>query len=310
MNIKLFTPVVFIIYNRPDKTEIVFNAIRKAQPETLYIIADGPKKNNTGDNEKCSAVKRICNSIDWNCKVFTNYADQNMGCKKRVSSGLDWVFEQVNEAIILEDDCLPHPTFYQYCQELLVYYRNNENVMMISGDNFQNGIKRGNASYYFSRVPHIWGWATWKRAWKLYDVSMKSFPYVNKAEFIKKSFKSKKMGTYWYQHLEQFYYSNVDTWDHQWTYTVLSNNGFCINPNTNLISNIGFGVDALHTKDLNSKNANMSIDGIDLPLIHPSLNKFCDSADYFTFRNEHRPFFHIRIFKKITKLLKKIIKNV
>ena len=153
---QLTTPVVFIIFNRPDTTAKVFEAIRQAKPPKLLVIADGARIDKPGEAEKCAAARAIINQVDWQCEVLTNYSNVNLGCRKRVSSGLDWVFEQVEEAIVLEDDCLPHPSFFQYCQELLEKYRDDERIMMISGDNFQFGNETTEYSYYFSRYGHCW----------------------------------------------------------------------------------------------------------------------------------------------------------
>src|SRR5512139_3287315 len=166
---QLKTPVAFIIFNRPDTAERVFAEIAKARPPKLLVVADGPRANRSGEAEKCAATRAIIDRVDWDCEVLTNFSDTNLGCKNRVSSGIDWVFEQVPEAIILEDDCLPHPTFFRFCEELLERYRDDERIGMISGDNFQLGQKRTDASYYFSRYNHIWGWASWRRAWRHYD---------------------------------------------------------------------------------------------------------------------------------------------
>jgi hypothetical protein len=170
------TPVAFIIFNRPQTTEAVFAEIARARPRQLLVIADGARTDHPDDSEKCSAARAVINRVNWDCDVSTNYAETNLGCKQRVSSGLDWVFGLVEKAIILEDDCLPEPTFFHFCQELLERYCDDWRVMHISGDNFQLGHRRSSDSYYFSRYSHVWGWATWQRAWKFYDVEMKLWP--------------------------------------------------------------------------------------------------------------------------------------
>ncbi|MEW6491011.1 MAG: glycosyltransferase family 2 protein, partial [Cyanobacteriota bacterium] len=162
------TPVVFIIFNRPDTTQKVFEAIRQAHPPLLFVIADGPRPNKPGEDQKCAATRAIIDQVDWDCEVLTNYSEINLGCERRVSSGLNWVFDTVEEAIILEDDCLPHPTFFSFCEELLDYYRNDQRVMVITGQNVQFGRKRTDYTYYFSRYNHCWGWASWRRAWRSY----------------------------------------------------------------------------------------------------------------------------------------------
>jgi hypothetical protein len=175
------TPVLFLIFNRPNTTEQVFEAIAKAKPRCLFVAADGPRTDKEGEAEKCQAVRDIIKRVDWDCEVKTLFREQNLGCKEAVSSAITWFFEQVEEGIILEDDCLPSDSFFSFCAELLEKYRDDKRIMMISGDNFQDGIQRGDASYYFSSVPWIWGWATWRRAWRLYDREMQTFPSFVKA---------------------------------------------------------------------------------------------------------------------------------
>jgi hypothetical protein len=175
-NFQIKTPVAFLVFNCPDTTIRVFEEIRCARPPKLLVVADGPRADRPGEADKCQAVRAVIETVDWPCEVLKNYSDVNLGCKIRVSSGLDWVFEQVEEAIILEGDCLPHPTFFRFCEELLETYRDDERIGMISGDNFQFGRKRGDASYYFSRYNHIWGWASWRRAWQHYDRNMAIWP--------------------------------------------------------------------------------------------------------------------------------------
>ena len=147
---KLTTPVAFIIFNRPDTTRIVFEEIKKAKPEKLLIIADGPRNNKPGEKERCAETRAIVENIDWECEVLRNYSDKNMGCKNRVASGLNWVFENVEEAIILEDDCLPDQSFFRYCQELLEKYRDDKRIMLIAGDNMLFENNKQKYSYYFS----------------------------------------------------------------------------------------------------------------------------------------------------------------
>ena len=168
--LKLHTPVAIIVFKRLDATQKMFATVRKAQPQTLFIIADGWR--NDAEKAKCLAVRSYLeNVIDWPCQVYKNYSDANLGCKMRVVSGLNWVFTLVEEAIIIEDDCVPDQSFFQFCQELLEKYRNEPRVTQIAGLNTQFHINKAfdtrGASYYFSQFGEIWGWATWRRAWKL-----------------------------------------------------------------------------------------------------------------------------------------------
>ena len=169
------TPVLFLIFNRPETTEIVFSVIRKAEPPRLYVAADGPRPDYPNDAESCEIVRAIATDVNWDCKVKTLFRDQNLGCKLAASKAIDWFFEQELEGIILEDDCLPDQSFFWFCQELLGKYRDDTRIMHIGGTNFQFGKERTKYSYYFSRYAHVWGWASWRRAWKFYDVEMKNW---------------------------------------------------------------------------------------------------------------------------------------
>lgn len=244
----LDTPVAFIIFNRLDTTKKVFEEIRRAQPKRLYLISDGARANKRNEKEIVMNVREYVESnIDWDCKVFKNYSEKNMGCKERVSTGISWVFENEEEAIILEDDIVPNQSFFRFCQEMLRHYKNDTRVMMVSGLNLIPEFKM-NDSYCFSMFSGIWGWATWKRAWNLYDVNMKLWKKVEKEKILK----------YLYSPISYYYihknYSNtkkgkIDTWDYQWGFTKAINSGLGIIPNVNLVNNIGFDrEDATHTK--------------------------------------------------------------
>lgn len=262
------TPIAFLVFNRPETTARVFEVIRSIRPRELLLVVDGPRDNHPGDAAKCAAVRALIDKVDWPCTVLRNYSDTNLGCKNRVSSGLDWVFEQVDEAIILEDDCLPDPSFFVFCSELLEKYREDRRVMMISGDNFLPGAKRTPYSYYFSMYPHIWGWATWRRAWQLYDVRMSLLPEIMSCGFLNDIFRRAKVIQFWEKMFLKTFDGKYDTWDHQLTFACIVNNGLCILPDRNLVENIGFGGDATHTKEIN-KLANMPVLSMDFPLIHP-----------------------------------------
>ncbi|WP_292463380.1 hypothetical protein [Methanolobus sp.] len=232
------------------------------------MIADGPRADCPEEAEKCRAVRAIINKVDWDCEVLTNYSDVNLGCKRRISSGLDWVFDTVEEAIILEDDCLPDPTFFRFCEELLEKYRDDERIAMISGDNFQFGRRRTEYSYYFSRYPHIWGWASWRRAWKNYDVEMKLWPEIRDGGWLRDLLKSTKSVWYWRYIFEKAYNGKKDTWDYQWTFSCWTQNALTVIPSVNLVSNIGFGKNAVHT-NIKEKYADMRAEQMKYPILHP-----------------------------------------
>lgn len=241
----LKTPVLFLVFNRPDTTKQVFEAIRKAKPPRLYVAADGPRENKPGEAEKVEAVREyVMNNIDWECEVKTLFRDKNLGCKYAVSGAITWFFENEEMGIILEDDCLPSQSFFWFCEELLEMYKDDMRIGMISGDNFQKGIKRGEADYYFSVYNHIWGWASWANRWKNYDVNLN---HIKDSSFIDEIFENKQTKNYWKAIFNDMKQHKIDTWDYQWTFTLWSKKQLTILPNVNLIKNIGFGVDATHT---------------------------------------------------------------
>ena len=274
------TPILFLIFNRPDTTQKVFERIREIQPKYLYIAADGPRKDKAGEYELCERTRAIIN-VDWNCEVKTLYRAKNLGCGLAVSQAISWFFEQVEKGIILEDDCLPDLSFFTFCEILLEKYKNNQTIMHIGGTNSQFGIKRGDDSYYFSKYPHIWGWATWKRAWLKYK---SEFTKEEKLQNIIPFYNFNKMEIEFWESQWEILNSDskIDTWDIQWTFSCWLNNGISIVPNYNLISNIGFNETATHTKSKESKLANIATVKLK-KIIHPNLIAINNTADYYTF---------------------------
>jgi hypothetical protein len=269
-NWQLKNPVAFIIFKRPDVTAKVFEAIRQAKPSKLFVIADGARLDVLGEAEKCAATRAIIDKVDWNCEVFKNYSDINMGCKHRVSSGLNWVFENVEEAIILEDDCLPHPTFFRFCEELLEKYRYEEKIMSIGGTNLFTEWKSNTQSYFFSNYFHCWGWATWKRVWSNYDVEMKLWSDSKIKKKVKDVIGDKEQYLNRKKHLDNTYCGKVDSWDYQFSFMCLANSGLSIRPSVNLISNIGFTEEATHTISKSDVRANLRSKPMVFPLKEPA----------------------------------------
>lgn len=266
---QLNTPVAFMVFNRPCKTERVFAVIAKAKPPKLLVVADGPRVNRAGEADKCAATRAIIDRVDWDCEVLTNYSDGNLGCKRRVSSGIDWVFEQVEEAIILEDDCVPDPTFFRYCQELLDRYRHDQRIGLISGDNFQFGRRRNDDSYYFSKYVHIWGWATWRDRWAgSYDVSMAKWPRIRDEGWLEDIVGNKREAVFWQKVFDRVYCGDIDTWDYQWVFANWVEGRLTVLPAINLIANIGFDANATHTTG-DSELANLPSHALTYPLKHP-----------------------------------------
>jgi hypothetical protein len=241
----LTIPVGFFIFNRPHLTERVFQAIAGVRPKKLLVVADGPRF--PEEKEKCMQAREIVLSgMNWDCEVITNFSETNLGCKRRISTGLDWVFSQVPEAIILEDDCLPAPSFFDFCQTLLNRYRDDERIMMISGDKFQKNVPTDSASYYFSKYVHIWGWASWRRAWKHYDVEMRNWPEYKASGNLRSLCPDPDEQRYWGGLFDMTFEGKMDSWAYQWCYACWSQNGLTILPKSNLVSNIGFGAGATH----------------------------------------------------------------
>ncbi len=237
--------VLFIVFNRPDTTKQVFEAIRKAQPPRLYVAADGPRHSKVGELGKCEEVRRIATAVDWDCEVKVLFREKNLGCKVGVSSGIDWFFEQEEEGIILEDDCLPCQAFFDYCDVLLSRYKNDTRIWNIDGSNY---LKiQDSDSYTFSKYALIWGWATWRRAWKEYDVNMRDYEALYQKNYMSNIWDRKVVQKYWENCLAMTFYNKIDTWDYQWMHTIWKNNGLSIRPGKNLIKNIGFRADATHT---------------------------------------------------------------
>jgi hypothetical protein len=265
----LRSPVVFLIFNRPDTTAKVFEAIRKARPQKLLIVADGPRQDRPGEVEKCDATRKIVERIDWDCEALRNYSTTNLGCRTRVASGLDWVFEQVEEAIILEDDCLPHPTFFRYCDELLERYRTDQRVASIRGDNWPGGAL-DDYSYRFTIYPSIWGWATWRRVWRNYDVDMKEWPSHRSAPWLRDWIGTGSATKEWQTYFDKTYRKENNTWDFQFVFAAWCQSQYSIVPAVNLISNIGVGLESTHVMRDDNPRLNRPAEEIAFPLKHPS----------------------------------------
>jgi hypothetical protein len=264
-------PVIFAIFNRPDTTRQVFETIRAAKPTKLLVVADGPRANRPGDVETCSAARAIIDEVDWDCDVQKNFSETNMGCRLRLSSGITWAFELVDKAIVLEDDTLPSPSFFAYCAELLDRYESDERVMTVSGQNCLFGQARTADSYYFSRIPKSWGWATWRRAWAKFDLNMTHWPEIRDRKLFDQYFPKMSERYYWASVLQYVYDGNIDTWDYQWAYSMWANSGLSIVPARNLVRNIGFQhAEATRTTGDNIYSS-VGAEELNLPLTHPAI---------------------------------------
>jgi hypothetical protein len=280
------SPILFLVFNRPETTRRVFEAIRLARPARLYVAADGPRESRPDEAERCAEVRRIATAVDWPCELRTLFRDKNLGCKRAVSSAVTWFFDAEPEGIVLEDDCLPHMSFFPYCDELLARYRDEPEVMCVSGVNFISGSWSPPESYYFSRYSHIWGWASWRRAWQHYDVTMANWNAGPSKEALQKLFRHQpRVARHWHRLFDQVASGRVDTWDYQWFLTCFEHGGLSCLPEVNLISNIGFGKDATHTVSAESKMANLNVSALQFPLRHPSGVAAAAAADEWTNRH-------------------------
>lgn len=278
------TPVLFLVFNRPEPTRQAFAAVRAARPPRLYVSADGPRADRAGEAERCAEVRRIATEVDWPCEVHTLFRDHNLGCKIGVSSGIDWFFSKEEAGIILEDDILPHPSFFPFCEELLEKYRHDERVAMISGCNMIGNSHGSDASYVFSRYLHVWGWASWRRAWSHYDVGMKAWPSpAAKARVVDALGGRQGVIAYWSNIFDRMARGEVDTWDYQWVFAAWLNDMVAIFPAATLIENIGFGADATHT--IGSAPATLAApQPMAFPLRHPQ-HRETSAVDMLVERN-------------------------
>lgn len=277
------TPITFIIFNRPKQTKAVIDALRHIKPEKLYVVADGPR--NPEEQTACEAARAIIDTIDWNCEVKKKYSDINLGCGFNESRGLDWVFAQEEITIILEDDCLPHPSFFPFCTELLEKYKDDKRVMHISGNFFNQKNKKfkDRNSYFASILPHVWGWATWKRAWHKYDYELTQWPKEKEDGTLIPWFDNPAGYEYWSMVWDQYRKDRVNNYDARWVFTCMINKGICLNPTVNLITNIGFDELATHTK-IPDESANIPTVEMRFPLKHPENLKINRQADAFVYR--------------------------
>ncbi len=255
-------PILLIVYRRPETTRRVIDSLRSVRPKTLYVAADGPRTDVPGEAENCAAAREAATGVEWDCDVQTLFRDRNMGCGPGASSAITWFFDNVAEGIVLEDDCVPSASFYRYAEELLERYRNIPRVMHIGGNSFQFGRRRGPASYYFSKYAHIWGWASWSRAWRDFDFSLAP-------ESLRH-----------------------DVWDAQWQRSIERADGIAIVPNANLVSNIGFGPAGTNTLEATRLAALPALD-LEFPLRHPEVLEIDQAADTFSFYVHHKNVKHM-----------------
>lgn len=302
---QLETPVLFITFCRPGTTRKVFEKIRQAQPKKLYIAQNFPSSDNTEEIKKWKDVRAIIENVDWDCDARRLYRERYLGVKTSVSSAIDWFFENVEEGIILEDDCLPSQSFFWFCQELLEKYRNDTRIMCIGGSTYvEKEDNFSNYSYHFARTGGIWGWASWRRAWKLYEPEMESWPQAKRENIMRDLFTGEPEFYKLFNDLFEKAYQNNFTWDYQWAYSKLIHSSLNIMPCRNLICNIGFGTaEAAHTHSRQDRFSNMRLHEIKFPLKHP---KFIVIDRKFNYQN-FKYITHKHVIFKIARIIASLL---
>jgi hypothetical protein len=280
---QLDTPVALILFRRPEVTARSFAAIAEARPRRLFLVADGPRPGRPDDEQAVAAARAVVERVDWPCAVTRLYAERNLGLRARVESGLEAVFAAVERAIIVEDDCVPEPSFFPYCEELLARYEGDPRVMAISGDSFQPRAPTP-FSYYFSRYPHCWGWATWRRAWARYDGPMAEWPALREGPWLRELLGERRAAARWRAVFDDVYAGRLNTWALRWTYSCWRAGGLTALPAVNLVANIGHGPQGTHTTTEDAMLANMPTRPLELPLRHPPAVTQQLAADAYTQR--------------------------
>ena len=307
------TPILFLTYRRYETAKKVFEEIKKIKPSKLYFASNAPNINIIDDYQRVLNVRSLVKEINWDCEVKTLFREEHLSVKDSIPSSIDWFFENEESGIILEDDCLPSVSFFKFCHELLHLYKDDFNVMSIGGTSLT--LFETNFSYYFSRRVHIWGWATWRRAWNKYDKKIQDWPLViqDKNSFLQQIPSIERY--FWRKTFDLVYHNKLITWDYQWEYKVRQCESFSIIPSKNLIKNIGFSPEAQFTKDVNSFESKLKCYELDFPLIHPKKYYINKKAEQFTVRSVLK-ISHIKnlinnyiFLEKVYLFIKKIIKN-
>mgnify|MGYP000459853838 FL=1 len=260
LNYKCTTPVLIIIFNRPDFVKNLIDILRFVRPTILYVVADGPRNEKIDDIDKCLNARNQIDKIDWECNIKKKYSEKNLGCGINPSQGISWALSQSEEVIILEDDCMPSIDFFKYCDELLNLYKNDQRIMMISGNNHTLGKFDFDYSYEFSHHTQTYGWATWSRAWSKYDFNISKWPEVSSLDWLEDITDSKKAAKYWFNIFEMCYQKKLaSAWDYQWTFCCWINKGLNIIPSVNLVTNVGFSEGGTHEIDPNHPISELSL---------------------------------------------------
>ncbi|MGC9151225.1 MAG: nucleotide-diphospho-sugar transferase [Microbacter sp.] len=307
MTVPFDVPILFQIYNSLETSLRVFEEIKKVRPLHFYLVQDGYRRNYLHEESECLQVREaILAKIDWECHLVTLFRKNNLGPGKGTADAIKWFFDQVEYGIVLEHDCLPHPDFFDFCSSLLYKYKNTDQIKLINGSNYQMEKKFNKSSYYFCSSGQLWGWAGWKRTFINYTADINQIDYDSLSKKIKSLFKTRREQYYWGQTYQWIKNKQVDTWDYQLMYMIWQEKGLIIQPNVNLISNIGFGEQAIHCKDEFSTLANNTTKNI-LPLKHPAKIKRSYKADTNYFDNYLSGIPKVSLFIKWKRKIRKYI---
>jgi len=285
----------------------VLERILESGPRRLLVIADGPRADRPGERELCLQARALIDRARSVCDVATNFAEDNLGLRRRLNSGLDWVFEQSDRAIIVEDDCLPEPSFFRFCDEMLLRYADDPRVMMVSGDNFLPRRRKLRHSYYFSHYAHIWGWATWQRAWKLCDPTLSDWHARRNSGWLEKTLDTQAEVQYWRDIFDQVHDGRINTWDYQWQYACLANHGLSAVPARHLVTNIGLDTAATNTFGEDDRHFHVRAESLPMPLRHPSTVQRDAKADQTEFQTLFgKPSRLVKLLRKVRKRLRRL----
>jgi len=295
-------PVLLILFRRPEQTRKVFEAIREARPEKLFLAADGPRRGKAGEDQACRATRETVANVDWPCEVKTFFREANAGIRKNVSEAISWFLDAAGEGIILEDDCLPSPDFFRFAADALERYRDDTRIMQISGSSFCSGRTSSPNSYFFSRYNHGWGWATWRRAWNLLDLELASLDAFLIEADRTGFWDSPQERKYWAWVLRKTRDLPIDTWDYQWKFTLWKEGGLALYPLANLVTNLGFGDGASNTTTQEGEKGNRPFEPLG-ELVHPRFVLRDKTADQRNFRKMYWGSFGERLFARMHKVL-------
>lgn len=297
-------PVLFLVFNRPERTRQVFAAIREARPARLFVAADGPRSERPGERQCCDQVRQIATAVDWPCEVQTLFRAQNLGCGRAVSEAISWFYQHVPEGIVLEDDCCPDPSFFEFCTAMLERYRADQRVFKIAGTN-PLGRWPGfdESSYIFSSYGYSWGWASWRDRWQVFDLSLADWPAFERSSHARFYPFSRQRN----QGFQATHAGLIDTWDYQWHFAISRSHGLVVVPVLNLVRNIGFDAEATHTRNALSLYARNPVGRLAAPYRAPLFmlpDRPYEQAMYRLIAREGRREWLSRQIQRLRKLLR------